>query len=189
MTSPDDTAVTFESLGVCEALCEAVKLMGWNTPSSIQKESLPVAFQGNNAVKMMSSLLGRDIIGLAQTGSGKTGAFALPILQSLLKNGGRPPYALVLAPTRELAIQISQAFDALGSSIGAKSVSIVGGVGMVEQARALGLNPHIIVATPGRLVDHLKNTRGFSLRHIKFLVRLVDFNVTCCRCLMKLIDC
>lgn len=92
-----------------------------------------------------------------------------------------PFFGLVMAPTRELAYQISQAFEALGTLISLKSTVIVGGMDMVSQAIALGKKPHIVVATPGRLLDHLENTKGFSLRGLKYLVldeadRLLDLD-------------
>uniref|UniRef100_A0A6M2DU01 RNA helicase n=1 Tax=Xenopsylla cheopis TaxID=163159 RepID=A0A6M2DU01_XENCH len=149
--------VTWKDLGLVDSLCEACLELKWKTPSKIQKEAIPVALQG------------RDIIGLAETGSGKTAAFALPILQALLQNPQRY-FALILTPTRELAFQISEQFEALGSSIGVKSVVIVGGMDMISQALQLAKKPHILIATPGRLVDHLENTKGFSLRALKFLV-------------------
>ncbi|XP_068098790.1 probable ATP-dependent RNA helicase DDX47 [Hyperolius riggenbachi] len=148
---------TFRALGVTDVLCETCDQLGWKQPTKIQIEAIPVALQG------------RDIIGLAETGSGKTGAFALPILQTLLENPQRL-YALVLTPTRELAFQISEQFEALGSSIGVKCVVIVGGIDMMSQALALAKKPHIVIATPGRLIDHLENTKGFNLRAIKYLV-------------------
>jgi ATP-dependent RNA helicase DDX47/RRP3 len=101
---------------------------------------------------------GNDVIGLAQTGSGKTGAFALPILQGLMDKP-QELYALVLSPTRELAIQIAEQFEALGSGIGLKSAVLVGGIDMMAQAIALAKRPHVIVGTPGRVVDHLTNTK------------------------------
>jgi ATP-dependent RNA helicase DDX47/RRP3 len=88
-------------------------------------------------------------------GSGKTGAFGLPILQKLLENP-QGLFALVLSPTRELAFQISEQLEALGSGIGVRCVTIVGGVDMMSQAIALSKKPHIIVASPGRIVDHLE---------------------------------
>jgi len=109
------------------------------------------------------------LIGLAETGSGKTGAFALPVIQSLLDNPQRL-FALILTPTRELAIQISEQFEALGSSIGVKCAVVIGGIDMVTQSVALAKKPHIVIGTPGRLVDHLENTKGFNLRSLKFLV-------------------
>ncbi|XP_043535365.1 probable ATP-dependent RNA helicase DDX47 [Chiloscyllium plagiosum] len=148
---------SFRDLGVTEVLCEACEQLGWKCPTKIQKEALPVALQG------------RDIIGLAETGSGKTGAFALPILQALLEKPQRL-FALVLTPTRELAFQISEQFEALGSSIGVKSAVIVGGIDMMSQSLALAKKPHVIIATPGRLIDHLQNTKGFNLRALKYLV-------------------
>lgn len=118
---------------------------------------------------MPEVLKDRDVIGLAQTGSGKTGAFALPILQGLLDKP-QPMYVLVLSPTRELAIQIAEQFEALGAGIGLKTAVLVGGVDMMAQSIALGRRPHVIVGTPGRVVDHLSNTKGFSLKSLKHLV-------------------
>ncbi|CAG9786939.1 unnamed protein product [Diatraea saccharalis] len=149
--------VSFKDLGVVDVLCEACEELKWKHPSKIQKEAIPVALQG------------KDIIGLAETGSGKTGAFALPILQALLDNPQRY-FALILTPTRELAFQISEQFEALGASIGVKCAVIVGGMDMVAQALQLSKKPHIIIATPGRLVDHLENTKGFNLKALKYLV-------------------
>jgi ATP-dependent RNA helicase DDX47/RRP3 len=142
---------------LCDQLVQACKSLGWTKPSEIQRNTLPPALEG------------RDIIGLAETGSGKTGAFALPIIQSLLDNP-QPFYALVLAPTRELAIQIAEQFEALGTSIGLRCVTVVGGIDMMSQAIALAKRPHVVVATPGRIVDHLENTKGFNLRTLKYLV-------------------
>ena len=152
-----EVAVTFASLGVVPTLCEAIESVGWTCPTKIQQDSIP------------ECLAGRDVVGLAETGSGKTGAFAIPILQALLANPSRL-FAVVLAPTRELAFQINEVFEALGSSISLHSVCIVGGIDMMTQSIALAKKPHVIVATPGRLVDHLQNTKGFSLRSLKFLV-------------------
>ncbi|RHY92531.1 hypothetical protein DYB37_013398 [Aphanomyces astaci] len=148
---------SFLELGVNPALCESIAALGWTRPSKIQQKSLPAA------------LAGKDIIGLAETGSGKTGAFVIPILQDLLLSPQRL-FALVLAPTRELAFQISEQFEALGSSIGLKCACVVGGIDMMNQQVALAKKPHVVIATPGRLVDHLENTKGFSLRTMKYLV-------------------
>ncbi|KAL8850651.1 MAG: hypothetical protein Q9221_004437 [Calogaya cf. arnoldii] len=163
-----DTAATFRDLGVIDLLCDACTQLGYKTPTPIQKESIPLALQG------------RDIIGLAETGSGKTAAYALPILQALMEKH-QTLFGLVMAPTRELADQISKSIEALGSLINVRSCVIVGGMDMVSQAIALGKKPHIVVATPGRLLDHLENTKGFSLRSLKYLVldeadRLLDLD-------------
>ncbi|KAF9651517.1 DEAD-domain-containing protein [Thelephora ganbajun] len=155
--STSSTAVTFESLGLIDPLLEALEQMKFKTPTDIQVEALPHAFQG------------RDIIGVASTGSGKTAAFALPILQKLWEEP-RGLFACVISPTRELAYQISQQFEALGSAMGVRCAVIVGGMDLMSQRVALAKKPHIVVATPGRLNDHLENTKGFSLRTLKFLV-------------------
>lgn len=116
------TAVaTWEGLGLCQPLIEATSRLGWSAPTEIQQMSLPHAFQG------------RDVIGLAETGSGKTGAFAIPILQALLA-GPQRLFAVVLAPTRELAFQIHESFEGLGTGIGLISTCVVGGVDMATQA-------------------------------------------------------
>lgn len=112
---------------------------------------------------------GKDLIGLAQTGSGKTGCFALPVLQALLDKP-QALFALVLSPTRELAIQISEQFEALGAGIGVRCAVLVGGIDMMSQSIALAKRPHVCVGTPGRVVDHLANTKGFSLKSLKHLV-------------------
>jgi len=152
-----EVPVTFAELGVCKPLQEACTALGWKHATAIQREALPLA------------LAGRDIIGLAETGSGKTAAFALPVLQALLDRPQRL-FACVLAPTRELAFQIAEQFDALGAGIGCKTAVLVGGVDLMSQAVALARKPHIIIATPGRLVDHLENTKGFSLKAARYLV-------------------
>eukprot|EP01039_Chlorochromonas_danica_P010332 gene10333-11436_t len=160
MSSPaeeESEEVTFESLGISKALCQAIDHLGWKQPTEIQSKAIPEA------------LSGRDIIGLAETGSGKTGAFAIPILDALLASPSRY-FALILSPTRELAFQTNEVFEALGASMALSIACIVGGIDFVEQSIALAKRPHVITATPGRLVDHLQNTKGFNLRNIKFLV-------------------
>ncbi|EMD40888.1 hypothetical protein CERSUDRAFT_103268 [Gelatoporia subvermispora B] len=115
-------------------------------------------------------LAGRDCIGNAKTGSGKTIAFALPILQKLAVDP-YGIYALVLTPTRELAFQISEQFAVLGASLNLRTAVVVGGMDMMAQALELGNRPHVVVATPGRIVDHLKSSGGeWDLSRVKFLV-------------------
>ncbi|OCF77283.1 ATP-dependent rRNA helicase RRP3 [Kwoniella mangroviensis CBS 8886] len=165
---PSKSNKQFSDLGISPELCAACSSMGFKKPTDIQIESIPPALEG------------KDIIGLAQTGSGKTAAFSLPILQSLWENP-QPFFALVLAPTRELAYQISQQVTSLGSGIGVRTATIVGGMDMMSQSIALSKRPHVIVATPGRLMDHLENTKGFSLKSLKYLVmdeadRLLDMD-------------
>ena len=150
---------TFEALGLAEPLCEACKKMGYKAPSAIQREAVPYGLQGRDIM----------IIGLAETGSGKTTAFALPVPIQLLERP-QPLFAMCVSPTRELAFQIGEQFEALGSVIGVKCAVAVSGVDMVQQSIMLAKRPHIVVGTPGRLVDHLQNTKGFSIRALKFLV-------------------
>lgn len=168
VTSDSSPPKSFSELGIIDALSEACEALGYKHPTPIQAESIPPALQG------------RDLIGLAETGSGKTAAFALPILQALMDKP-QSFFGLVMAPTRELAYQISKQFEALGALISVKCAVIVGGMDMVSQSIALGKKPHIIVATPGRLLDHLENTKGFSLRSLRYLVideadRLLDLD-------------
>lgn len=164
MLGPEDASsskievpVTFKSLGLIDPLLESLDRMGFTKPTDIQVEALPHALQG------------RDIIGIASTGSGKTAAFALPILQKLWEEP-KGLFACVLAPTRELAYQISEQFEALGSAMGIRCAVLIGGMDMPTQQIALAKRPHIIIGTPGRLLDHLETTKGFSLRMLKFLV-------------------
>ena len=156
-------AASWSDLGLSEALCETCKKLGFERPTNIQREAIPWALKG------------RDVIGLAQTGSGKTASFVLPILDALLtggnsKSSNSSPFACILAPTRELAVQIQEQVEALGSDIGIRSACLVGGMDMVSQAIVLARRPHIVVGTPGRLVDHLQNTKGFNVRGCSFLV-------------------
>ncbi|KAK2745553.1 ribosomal RNA processing protein [Myotisia sp. PD_48] len=162
------TPKTFRELGILESLCDACDALGYKAPTPIQALSIPTALEG------------RDIIGLAETGSGKTAAFTLPILQALMNNS-QPLHSLILAPTRELALQISQSVEALGATIAVRCALLIGGLDMMGQAITLGKKPHIVVATPGRLLDHMENTKGFSLRQLKYLVldeadRLLDLD-------------
>jgi ATP-dependent RNA helicase DDX47/RRP3 len=148
---------SFKALGLIDPLLQVLEQVGYKTPTDIQLEALPHALEG------------RDIIGIASTGSGKTAAFALPILQKLWEEP-KGLFACVLAPTRELAFQISQQFEALGSAMGVRCAVLIGGMDMPTQQIALAKRPHIVIATPGRLLDHLETTKGFSLRTLKFLV-------------------
>ena len=153
----NDSQQSFKDLGVCSELCLACERLNFSLPTKIQSESIPFA------------LSGKDIIALAVTGSGKTAAFVLPILQKLLENP-TPIFALILTPTRELAIQISEHCEALGSLIELKTSVLVGGLDLMQQAISLSKKPHIVIGTPGRVADHLQNTKGFNLNSLKYLV-------------------
>jgi len=138
--------LTFQELNLMEPLLRAVRGEGYEAPSPIQEKAIPVL------------LAGRDILGCAQTGTGKTAAFALPILQILSKDQtigarGRLPRALILTPTRELALQITESFRAYGRYTGLVTACVFGGVSQAPQVEALRAGADILVATPGRLND------------------------------------
>jgi ATP-dependent RNA helicase DeaD len=142
--SPTADAVPFADLGLSDAVLRAVKTIGYESASPIQAATIPALLEG------------ADILGQAQTGTGKTAAFALPILSKIdLKN--RAPQALVLVPTRELAIQVSEAFQKYASGMnGFHVLPIYGGQSYVPQLNALKRGPQVIVGTPGRIIDHLE---------------------------------
>jgi len=135
----------FTSLGLVPELVRAVAEEGYERPTPIQLEAIPLA------------LAGRDLIGSAQTGTGKTAAFILPILQRLARGGAaRTLRALILVPTRELAEQVLQSARAYGRHIDLTAAAVYGGVGMEPQTRALKHGAYFVVATPGRLLDHME---------------------------------
>jgi ATP-dependent RNA helicase RhlE len=132
--------------------------MGYQTPTPIQEQSIPIILEG------------RDLIGSAQTGTGKTAAFALPILQKLWKHSPKqPPRALILEPTRELAAQVLENFDKFSKTTGLRACLLHGGVGYGAQRDALKRGSDIVIATPGRLLDHVQE-RTLDLRRIEMLV-------------------
>ncbi|XP_036442749.1 probable ATP-dependent RNA helicase DDX49 [Colossoma macropomum] len=148
---------TFASLGLSEWLEQQCKQMGITRPTPVQENCVPAILEG------------RDCMGCAKTGSGKTAAFVLPVLQKLSED----PYGifcLVLTPTRELAYQIAEQFRVLGKPLGLKDCIIVGGMDMVTQGLELSKKPHIVVATPGRLADHIRSCDTFNMKRIKFLI-------------------
>ena len=154
-----DTSVqlNFRALGVSEPLAQDLAKAGLTSPTPIQAEAIPHA------------LAGRDVIGCAQTGTGKTAAFVIPIMERLARLPKGEPQALILAPTRELALQILATIDKLGTRLGISATVIVGGADMQAQVRGLRQRPDILVATPGRLLDHMWNGT-VNLLPIKILV-------------------
>ena len=151
---------TFEDLDLIDPLLDALEDEGYTTPTPIQVEAIPVLFEG------------RDLLGIAQTGTGKTAAFSLPVLQLLhegQRKGARKIRALVVSPTRELAAQIGERFAAYGKNLDLRSTVIFGGVGQGAQVKALRGGLDILVATPGRLLD-LQNQGHVDLSHVQFLV-------------------
>ena len=138
---------SFQGLGLTDWLVRACTELGMKRPTPVQQGCVP------------HILAGKDVFGLAQTGSGKTAAFALPILHRLAENPFGV-FALVLTPTRELAFQINEQFKALGAEVNLRSTVVVGGMDMTGQAKALMQRPHVVISTPGRLRDHLMNDPG-----------------------------
>ena len=149
--------MSFEDFALDPRILAGVEAAGFTTPTPIQEQAIPAVLRE------------KDLLGLAQTGTGKTAAFLLPIFQRLMQDPSRKVRCLILAPTRELAEQIHQACRDLGRHTGVKSVAIYGGVSKGPQLTALRRGPEIVVACPGRLLDHLRE-RDIDLRNVEVLV-------------------
>ena len=150
--------MSFEQFSLDRNVNSGIKSIGFTTPTPIQQQAIPIALEG------------RDLLGLAQTGTGKSAAFILPILQRLSsKPTSRKVRALIIVPTRELAEQIHQATIALGKYTRVSSVTIYGGVSKVPQLAGLRRGAEIVIACPGRLLDHI-NHRGIDLSGVDVLV-------------------
>jgi ATP-dependent RNA helicase RhlE len=149
--------MSFTSLGLAPELLRALSDEGYTTPTPIQLQAIPLVLEG------------RDLLAAAQTGTGKTAAFVLPILQKLAAGRAIPPRALILVPTRELAAQVADSVQAYGRHLHQRSAVIFGGVGIYPQIEKLRRGVDLIVATPGRLLDHLQQ-RTVDLSGIETLV-------------------
>jgi len=151
----------FQTLGLIEPLLKAIQEEGYTTPTPIQAESIPIVLEG------------KDLLGCAQTGTGKTAAFTLPILQLLVKNKTaekrKKIRSLIVTPTRELAIQIGESFNAYGRHTGLNCTVIFGGVGQGPQVTALKNGVDVVIATPGRLLD-LMNQGYLNIREVEIFV-------------------
>ncbi len=148
--------VTFADLGLSEPMLEALRDAGYKHPTPIQAQAVPLALKG------------RDLIGLAQTGTGKTAAFTIPIIERLL-GGPHRTRALILTPTRELCVQVEESFARYGKHSGLDVIPVYGGVGYEPQVKALRDGVDVIVATPGRLLDHLEK-QNVVLDEVEVLV-------------------
>lgn len=146
----------FQNLGIAPKLMQILQSLKFTTPTPIQHKSIPPAIEG------------KDIMGIAQTGTGKTLAFGVPMIQRLAQAGGKNK-GLVILPTRELALQVDETLRKVGGGIGLKTAILIGGENMGKQLRMLKMNPHIIIATPGRLIDHLEN-KSVNLSLVSILV-------------------
>ena len=148
MTTQNNTEhsnkITFHNLGLDEPILKVLDKLNFHTPTPIQVQAIPDAIRGE------------DIIGVAQTGTGKTLAFGLPIIQRLIHKGGQ---GLVILPTRELAMQVEEEMHKIAGSFGLRTAMIIGGAPIPKQIKDLRKNPHVIIGTPGRMIDHIeKNT-------------------------------
>lgn len=138
--------MTFDEFEISDALKEAVREAGYSEPTEVQKQAIPPA------------LAGKDVLGIAQTGTGKTAGFTLPMIDILSKGRARArmPRSLILAPTRELADQVRDSFEKYGKHNKLKSALLIGGVSFGEQEKALSQGVDVLIATPGRLLDHFE---------------------------------
>ncbi len=151
----DTPEVTFAGLGIAPTILDALLAAGFKKPTSIQHKVIPFANEG------------KDVIGIAQTGTGKTLAFGIPLLGQILKNPTKK--GLVILPTRELALQVDESLRKISRSFGIKTAVLIGGTGMYPQIKAIRDNPHIIIGTPGRINDHLER-RTLNLGNVGVLV-------------------
>ncbi len=154
MLNEENHKKTFKELGIAPVLLERIIEMGFVTPTPIQYKAIPVATAGE------------DVVGIAQTGSGKTLAFSIPMIQII---GATKKMGLILLPTRELAVQVEEVLKSIAGSYGLRTALVIGGINSGPQARQLRANPHIIVATPGRLIDHVEQ-KNISLGNVGMLV-------------------
>ncbi|MCI0530764.1 MAG: DEAD/DEAH box helicase, partial [candidate division Zixibacteria bacterium] len=144
----------FTGLGIAPGLLNAIARLNFTEPTPIQRRTIPIGIEG------------KDVIAIAQTGTGKTLAFGVPMIQRLAQIKGR---GLILLPTRELAIQVDEALHAVGRSFGLRTAVLIGGASMTLQHQALQRKPRILIATPGRLLDHMEQ-RTVTLSDIHILV-------------------
>jgi len=154
MTQTNKVAPSFKALGITPKLLEVLSLLRFTSPTPIQHQCIPAALDG------------KDIVGIAQTGTGKTLAFGIPMIQLLGQNKGQ---GLILLPTRELALQVNEVLHKLGQKFGLRTAVLIGGASSSQQIQAIRRHPHILVSTPGRLIDHLKQ-KNFSLEKVKMIV-------------------
>lgn len=145
---------SFHNLGLDAPILKVLDQLRFHTPTPIQAQAIPDA------------LSGEDIIGVAQTGTGKTLAFGLPIIQRLIRHGGR---GLILLPTRELALQVEEAMHQVARSFGLRTAMIIGGAPINRQIQDLHKNPHVIIGTPGRIIDHIEK-KTIRLHDVSVLV-------------------
>lgn len=152
--SSSKAGLSFHGLGIAPGLLEIIEKLHYLRPTPIQERAIPVAIEG------------KDLVGVAQTGTGKTLAFGIPLIQSIARSKGQ---GLVLLPTRELALQVDEELRKIGNSLGLRTVVLIGGTAMEPQIRAIARNTHVVIATPGRLIDHLQQ-KTIKLDRVNILI-------------------
>lgn len=149
-----EKTASFYGLGIAPRLLDILEQLGFKSPTPIQAQAIPVAIQG------------KDIVGIAQTGTGKTLAFGIPMLQRLSQIKGQ---GLIILPTRELALQVDEVLIGIGCDIRLRTAVLIGGASLGPQKRAIANKPHVIIATPGRLIDHLQQ-KNIHLNDVQIVV-------------------
>lgn len=152
--TPQPQTPGFVALGIAPALLSRLEKLGYKNPTPIQQQAIPIAIQG------------KDLVGVAQTGTGKTLAFGIPMIQRLHNTKNR---GLIVLPTRELALQVDEALRKVGADMGLRTVVLIGGAPMWPQKKDIARDPRIIIATPGRLIDHLEQ-KTLRLDDVKIVV-------------------
>ena len=153
---PAGAGQTFNGLGIAPGILQALQKIGFTTPTPIQHQAIPPALQG------------KDVVGVAQTGTGKTLAFGIPMLERLAQSGGGGQ-GLILLPTRELAVQVNDELQKIGRAFALRTAVLIGGVSLSPQIKALRSSPQIVIATPGRLLDHIEQ-KTLSLARVGIVV-------------------
>jgi ATP-dependent RNA helicase DDX47/RRP3 len=148
----------FSELGLSKPVCDAVATLNWIRPTLIQERTIPRA------------VLGEDVAGMAETGSGKTGAYLLPIIDRFIKANRPSKYAVILTPSRELVLQVADVLKELCKDLDVRISVAYGGVDDVEQMAELAKDPHLIIGTPGRMSQLLQEARGFTIKSVKVVV-------------------
>src|SRR3989344_1234786 len=140
----------FHGLGIAPGILQILAKLNFTIPTPIQEQSIPIAIEG------------KDLMGIAQTGTGKTLAFGIPLIQQVLQGNG---LGLVIAPTRELALQINETFRKVGASLGLRTAILIGGESIERKIRYLRLTPKAIIGTPGRIIDHMER-KTIALKNV-----------------------
>ncbi|KAG5418208.1 DRS1 [Candida metapsilosis] len=158
-SAPSTVTTTFQELQLSRPILKSIQSMSFTSPTPIQSSTIPIA------------LLGKDVVAGAQTGSGKTAAYLIPLIERLIFKSSTSTKAIILAPTRELAIQVYDVGKKLGQFVKNLSFGLaVGGLNLRQQEQQLKTRPDIVIATPGRLIDHIRNSPSFSVEDVQVLV-------------------